>query len=326
MASHHDLLPVVTPMCSRPGTTSISAEWGTGIDPKLLGPRIKSFSLQWRAVDASSWESTEASMSLQNLKCVKGGLIPGTYYTFRVRARSATSDGAWGRPSDPMATLNADGTEVQGAPPQMPPCEAVGIEPDIQPSAEVNCRYSESVSELKAKQQAEAALAAETPHSREPSRGLAALVKPRKSRPGAAGSKVGGGSASADLDSSRDSECGILIKRERGSDDASDAAVRGGPARGSTATPPANGGAGQSVTKPGGRTSARPPRVCDGRGVVTHASVDHPSPCHPPTTLLSGHPAPSTQHPRPTSGHAPPTPSQPAPPHSSPPLSSTSPL
>jgi len=228
-------------------------------------------------VDASSWESTEASMSLQNLKCIKGGLIPGTYYTFRVRANSATSDGVWGRPSEPVATLNADGTEVQGAPPQMPPCEVA----ENEPSAEVNGQYSKSVSELRLRfgltqsmpsqgpsaqatsslQQAEELSSAESPHSREPSnRGLSALVEPRKSRPGAAAPKISSGTGGADLDSARDSECGILIERDS-NDAASDAAIRGGPARGSTATTPANGGAGQSVTKPGGRTSARSPRV-----------------------------------------------------------------
>eukprot|EP00966_Prymnesium_polylepis_P131423 3039632-Prymnesium_polylepis.1 len=63
----------------------------------------------------SKWQSSQASQALQSVRCVKKGLLPGTAYTFRVKAVDEDGRGVWGPLATPLATL------VDHAPPPAPP-------------------------------------------------------------------------------------------------------------------------------------------------------------------------------------------------------------
>ena len=113
--------------------TSISVDWSQGVDTSLLGSTVTAFKLEWRALgrapgggppvsaEEARWQSSDGALRLRNLRCVKGGLAPATYYTFRVMARGVTEDGPWGASSKAFATLMPDGGPVQGPPPPEAP-------------------------------------------------------------------------------------------------------------------------------------------------------------------------------------------------------------
>ena len=106
----------VQPSVGEAAADSLTVVWSGGLTADAMKD-VSHFSLQWRTLtagdladerraklaallaDDSGWEDTAGSREVRAVRCVKRNLLPGTLYTFRIKAVGKDGSGEWGPPA-----------------------------------------------------------------------------------------------------------------------------------------------------------------------------------------------------------------------------------